>query len=161
MLAQFRFRELLAEIYSHGCLNPNFQTPSLEDGRHTNAFWEEPRLVVVLDRRAIYPLLTLVAIESLLILECGLYMNIVHVAQCQSKCIIVRAGCCMAIIGYMYFNVRVVLITFACALNLCVESWVGDASCDVAHESTFGRDMACQRVRGVTTYAAKIGRAHV
>ena len=68
------------------------------------------------------------AIESLLIFECGLYMNIVYVSRCQSKCIIIRVGGFMAILGYAYFNVRVVLITSACALNLCVGCWVGDAS---------------------------------
>ena len=82
------------------------------------------------------------AVESLLIVECGLYLNIVYVSRCQSKCIIVLDGCCMAILDYVYFNVRVALITFACALNLCVGRWVGDASWDVAHESTFARDVA-------------------
>ena len=51
----------------------------------------------------------------------------------------------------MWFKLVRVLYCFRMCFNLCVGRWVGDASWDVALKSTVARDVACRRVRGVTS----------
>ena len=56
---------------------------------------------------------------------------------------------CVAILGHVFYCLGVVLLP--CVLVLYFGLWVGDASWDVALESTFVRDVARRRVQGMTS----------